>query len=121
MGLAWVLGQDTESLGHHADPRTGGILNAIFVNAAELIIAIFALSAGLTIAVKALIIGWVIGNVLLVLGTSSLLGDLKNGSQRFSTRIAGTNSSMLAVVAIALALPTNFATIGSAKGFWSTE
>src|SRR3712207_9303221 len=48
IGLAWVLGQATESLGHHAGPRVGGILNATFGNAAELIITIFALSAGLT-------------------------------------------------------------------------
>ena len=35
IGLAWVLGQATESLGHHAGPRVGGILNATFGNAAE--------------------------------------------------------------------------------------
>ena len=53
VGLAWVLGQATESLGHHAGPRIGGILNATFGNAAELIITIFALAAGLTTVVKA--------------------------------------------------------------------
>lgn len=56
VGLAWVLGQATESLGHHSGPRIGGILNATFGNAAELIITIFALTAGLTTAVKASII-----------------------------------------------------------------
>src|SRR5918997_1239394 len=45
VGLAWVLGQATESLGGHAGPRVGGILNATFGNAAELIITIFAASA----------------------------------------------------------------------------
>lgn len=74
IGLAWVLGQATESLGHHAGPRVGGILNATFGNAAELIITIFALSAGLTNVVKASIIGSIIGNVLLVLGASLLFG-----------------------------------------------
>ena len=57
VGLAWVLGQATESLGHHAGPRIGGVLNATFGNAAELIITIFALSARLTTVVKASIIG----------------------------------------------------------------
>ncbi|HZC19828.1 MAG TPA: hypothetical protein VE225_08955, partial [Rubrobacteraceae bacterium] len=66
VGLAWILGEATESLGRHAGPRVGGILNATFGNAAELIITIFALSAGLTTVVKASIIGSVIGNVLLV-------------------------------------------------------
>ncbi len=108
IGLAWVLGQATESLGHHLGPRAGGILNATFGNAAELIITIFALSAGLTTVVKASIIGSIIGNVLLVLGASLLIGGLKNGIQSFSREIAGINASMLAIVAAALALPTIF-------------
>ncbi len=110
VGLAWVLGQATESLGHHAGPRIGGILNATFGNAAELIITVFALSAGLTTVVKASIIGSVIGNVLLVLGASILFGGLKNGIQSFSAEIAGINASMLAIVAAALSLPTIYAT-----------
>jgi Ca2+:H+ antiporter len=109
IGLAWVLGQATESLGAHSGPRLGGILNATFGNAAELIITIFALSAGLTTVVKASIIGSIIGNVLLVLGASLLFGGLKNGIQTFSPTIAGINASMLAIVAVALALPTIFA------------
>ena len=79
IGLAWVLGQATESLGHHAGPRVGGILNATFGNAAELIITIFALSAGLTTVVKASIIGSIIGHVLLVLGASLLSGASRTG------------------------------------------
>ncbi len=109
IGLAWVLGQATESLATHSGPRIGGILNATFGNAAELIITIFALSAGLTTVVKASIIGSIIGNVLFVLGASLLLGGLKNGTQTFSSTIAGVNASMLAIVAVALALPTIFA------------
>ena len=109
VGLAWVLGQATESLGHHSGPRIGGILNATFGNAAELIITIFALYAGLTTVVKASIIGSIIGNVLLVLGASILFGGLKNGVQSFSVEIAGINASMLAIVAAALSLPTIFA------------
>src|ERR687896_8588 len=109
IGLAWVLGQATESLGAHSGPRIGGILNATFGNAAELIITIFALSAGLTTVVKASIIGSIIGNVLLVLGASLLFGGLKNGVQDFSAEIAGINASMLAIVAAALSLPTIFA------------
>ncbi len=116
IGLAWVLGQATESLGHHSGPRVGGILNATFGNAAELIITIFALSAGLTTIVKASIIGSIIGNVLLVLGASLLFGGLKNGTQSFSATIAGVNASMLAIVAAALALPTIFAATNPGSG-----
>ena len=116
IGLAWVLGQATESLGHHSGPRIGGILNATFGNAAELIITIFALSAGLTTVVKASIIGSIIGNVLLVLGASLLLGGLKNGPQSFSPTIAGINASMLGIVATALALPTIFGATNPGQG-----
>lgn len=116
IGLAWVLGQATESLGHHLGPRAGGILNATFGNAAELIITIFALSAGLTAVVKASIIGSIIGNVLLVLGLSILIGGLKNGTQSFSATIAGVNASMLTIVAAALALPTIFVATESQRG-----
>ncbi len=116
IGLAWVLGQATESLGHHAGPRVGGVLNATFGNAAELIITIFALSAGLTTVVKASIIGSIIGNVLLVLGASLLFGGLKNGIQSFSPTIAGVNASMLAIVAAALALPTIFVATEATRG-----
>jgi Ca2+:H+ antiporter len=56
VGLAWVLGQATESVGHYAGPQIGDILNATFGNA-EFIITVFALSAGLTRVVKASIIG----------------------------------------------------------------
>ncbi len=115
IGLAWVLGQATESLGHHLGPRAGGILNATFGNAAELIITIFALSAGLTAVVKASIIGSIIGNVLLVLGLSLLFGGLKNGTQSFSATIAGINASMLTIVAAALALPTIFVATGAQR------
>jgi Ca2+:H+ antiporter len=123
IGLAWLLGQATESVGYHAGPRISGVLNATFGNAAELIITIFALSAGLTSVVKASIIGSVIGNVLLVLGASILLGGLKNGTQSFSTTIAGANAAMLAIVTAGLALPTVFATLDPAEGTraWSTE
>ncbi|HLL98367.1 MAG TPA: calcium/proton exchanger [Rubrobacteraceae bacterium] len=116
VGLAWVLGQATESLGHHAGPRVGGVLNATFGNAAELIITIFALAAGLTTVVKASIIGSIIGNVLLVLGASLLIGGLKNGAQTFSATIAGINASMLAIVAAALSLPTIFAATNPGQG-----
>ena len=121
VGLAWVLGQATESVGHYAGPRIGGILNATFGNAAELIITIFALSAGLTTVVKASIIGSVIGNVLLVLGASILIGGLKNGTQSFSTTIAGANAAMLAIIVFGMALPTVFGMLDPGEGNPSLE
>ncbi len=59
--LAWFLGLATEELGKHAGPGVGGLLNATFGNATELIIAIFALSRGLTEVVKASLTGSIAG------------------------------------------------------------
>src|SRR5436309_10371174 len=87
--LAWFLGLATEELGKHAGPGVGGLLNATFGNATELIIAIFALSSGLTEVVKASLTGSIIGNVLLVLGVSMLAGGLRDKSQSFSREAYG--------------------------------
>ncbi|HUP54252.1 MAG TPA: hypothetical protein VM408_02000, partial [Methylomirabilota bacterium] len=93
LGLAWVVGLSTERLGSLTGPQVGGILNATFGNIAELIIAFFALEAGLIEVVKASITGSIIGNLLLVLGASVLVGGLRHGTQRFSTKIAASNAA----------------------------
>src|SRR3989442_14401217 len=66
--LAWFLGLGTEELGKHAGPGVGGLLNATFGNATELIIAIFALSRGLTEDGNASLTGSVAGSLLWGLG-----------------------------------------------------
>jgi Ca2+:H+ antiporter len=109
LGLAWLVGLSTERLGAITGPQVGGILNATFGNIAELIIAFFALQAGLIEVVKASITGSIIGNLLLVLGASVLLGGLKNGPQRFSQQIAGSNAALLVLAAIGLFVPAVFA------------
>src|SRR3954463_397196 len=109
LGLAWVVGLSTERLGSLTGPRVGGILNATFGNIAELIIAFFALQAGLITVVKASITGSIIGNLLLVLGVSLLVGGLRNGIQRFSRLIAGSNAALLLLALVGLFVPAVFA------------
>ncbi|OGO59061.1 MAG: calcium/proton exchanger [Chloroflexi bacterium RBG_16_72_14] len=117
LGLAWVVGLSTERLGALAGPQVGGILNATFGNIAELIIAFFALQAGLLTVVKASLTGSIIGNLLLVLGAAVLAGGLRNGLQRFSQRIAGSNAALLVLAATGLFIPGVFAASGgSAQG-----
>src|SRR5512141_462716 len=72
--LSGWLGKATEHLAEKTGEGIGGLLNATFGNAAELIIAIMALQAGLYDVVKASITGSIIGNILLVLGASLLAG-----------------------------------------------
>ncbi len=109
LGLAWIVGLATERLGALTGPQIGGILNATFGNIAELIIAIFALQAGLIQVVKASITGSIIGNLLLVLGVSVLAGGLRHGTQKFSSRIAGSNAALLVLAAVGLFVPAVFA------------
>jgi Ca2+:H+ antiporter len=112
LGLAWVVGLSTERIGALTGPQVGGVINATFGNVAELIIAFFALQAGLIQVVKASLTGSIIGNLLLVLGVSVLAGGLRNGTQSFSARIAGSNAALLVLAAIGLFVPAVFALSG---------
>src|SRR5205085_2713743 len=107
--LAWIVGVATEQLGESSGPKIGGVLNATFGNAAELIITIFAIRAGQLEVATASITGSILGNTLLVLGASFVVGGLRHGTQTFDRRVAGMNSSMLALAVIGLGLPTAFA------------
>jgi len=109
VALAWIVGVATEQLAESSGPKVGGVLNATFGNAAELIITIFAIRAGQLEVATASITGSILGNTLLVLGASFLVGGLRHGTQTFDQRIAGMNASMLALAVIGLGLPTAFA------------
>jgi len=103
--LAGVMGESTEALASYTGPTVGGILNATFGNATELIIAIFALRAVHVAVVKASLSGSIIGNILLVLGAAIVAGGLGREKQKFSREAAGTNTTMLFIAVIALVMP----------------
>ncbi len=103
--LAWFLGLATEELGKHAGPGVGGLLNATFGNATEMIIALFALASGLHEVVKASLTGSIIGNILLVLGLSMLAGGLRNKRQVYSREASGIQTTMLLLAVIGLVMP----------------
>jgi Ca2+:H+ antiporter len=109
VALAWIVGVATEQLGESSGPKVGGVLNATFGNAAELIITIFAIRAGQLAVATASITGSILGNTLLVLGASFVVGGVRHGRQTFDRRIAGMNASMLALAVIGLGIPTAFA------------
>ena len=118
--VAGWIGRATEALASRMGEGWGGLLNATFGNAAELIIAGIALSKGLTSVVKASITGSIIGNILLVLGLSILFGGVKHKEQRFNKTGARTSVISLSLAAIALIIPTVFhmAAAASPEG-WS--
>ncbi|MEX0727728.1 MAG: calcium/proton exchanger [Planctomycetaceae bacterium] len=106
--LAGLMGKSTEMLAEKMGPAIGGLLNASFGNAAELIIAFFALREGLVDVVKASITGSILGNVLLVMGASFFAGGLKFQRQRFNPTAAGMAATLLALAAIGLLVPAIF-------------
>ncbi len=106
--LAGWLGQATEQLAAKTNESVGGLLNATFGNAAELIIAISALRAGMYDVVKASLTGSIIGNLLLVLGASILAGGLKYKEQRFSAEAARAQTTLLTIASVSLILPAMF-------------
>ncbi|WP_119269494.1 calcium/proton exchanger [Taklimakanibacter deserti] len=106
--LAGWLGRATEHLAARMGDGVGGLLNATFGNAAELIIALAALRAGLHDVVKASIAGSIVGNILLVLGAAMLAGGLRHSEQHFNAAGARSQATMLMLAAIALILPAAF-------------
>jgi Ca2+:H+ antiporter len=116
--LAGLMGRATEQLAERLGEGVGGLLNATFGNAAELIIAGIALNAGLYDLVKASITGSIIGNVLLVYGLSALVGGVRFESQSFNRTAASLGGTLLVLSAIGLVVPAIFhlAAAGSAPG-----
>lgn len=106
--LAGLMGEATEHLAARLGAGVGGLLNATFGNAAELIIALVALFKGLDNVVKASLTGSIVGNVLLVLGASLFAGGLKRERQVFDRSAAAAGSTLLALAAIGLLVPAVF-------------
>lgn len=118
--VAGWIGRATEALAFRVGEGLGGLLNATFGNAAELIIAGIALYKGYIPVVKASITGSIIGNILLVLGLSILLGGTKYKEQKFNRTGARTTVISLSLAAIALIIPTVFHLSADASpGGWS--
>ena len=106
--LAGIMGEATENLACYLGERAGGLLNATFGNATELLIPVFALQAGLFNVVKASLAGSILGNILLVLGLSIFVGGLKNGEQRFDRVHINNQTNLMFLAIIALIVPAVF-------------
>ncbi|HTK32877.1 MAG TPA: calcium/proton exchanger [Candidatus Saccharimonadaceae bacterium] len=106
--LAGLMGEATERLAARLGAGVGGLLNATFGNAAELIIALAAMQRGLYDVVKASLTGSIIGNVLLVLGLAIVAGGARRERQTFDRAAAAASSTLLALAAIGLVIPAMF-------------
>ena len=127
MPLAYLMGEATEQIALKTNESIGGLLNATFGNAAEMIIAVLAVLAAATAikegdtetaatmisVVQASLIGSILGNLLLVLGLAFVWGGIHHKVQQFSDTQVGANVSLLFLAVIALILPTVYQFTGN--------
>ena len=106
--LAAMLGDFTEEAAAHTNQTIGGLINASFGNAVEVVVGIQALLAGEYRVVQASMIGSIFSNLLLVLGCCFAFGGIKHEEQTFSQLTATSSMGLLGLSCIALVLPTPF-------------
>ncbi|OAY54525.1 vacuolar cation/proton exchanger 3 isoform X1 [Manihot esculenta] len=105
--LAERLGYTTEQLAFYTGPTVGGLLNATFGNATEMIISIYALKSGMIRVVQQSLLGSILSNMLLVLGCSFFTGGIVNHSkvQVFNKAAAVVNSGLLLMAVMGIMFP----------------
>jgi len=106
--LAKLLGFATEEISLYLGETVGGLLNATFGNAVELIVSVIALNQNMLRVVQTSLLGSILANLLLVTGFCFLCGGLKFNSQRFNMTAAQTFASLLALTLLSLMLPAAF-------------
>jgi len=114
--LARLMGEATEVIAHRLGSGWGGLMNASFGNAAELIIAIAALREGQVEVVKASLTGSILGNILLVLGMSIVAGGIKREKQTFNTTAALSGAAMMFLAVTAMVVPDLFHVVRGPAG-----
>ncbi|THU55852.1 hypothetical protein C4D60_Mb11t11000 [Musa balbisiana] len=105
--LAERLGYATEQLASYTGPTVGGLLNATFGNATEMIISIYALNNGMIRVVQQSLLGSILSNMLLVLGCAFFTGGIVhcNKDQVFNKAAAVVNSGLLLMAVMGLMFP----------------
>ncbi|RAK93945.1 calcium ion transporter Vcx1 [Aspergillus costaricaensis CBS 115574] len=103
--LASLLSFATEELAATMGQALGGLMNATFGNAVELIVSIIALKDNQIRVVQASMLGSILSNILLVLGCCFFVGGLKYSQQSFNSTVASTMSSLMTVSSASLIIP----------------
>ncbi|OTA95286.1 hypothetical protein M434DRAFT_69631 [Hypoxylon sp. CO27-5] len=107
--LAAMLSNATEEIAMRTGEVLGGLINASFGNAVELIVAIIALTQNQIKVVQTSLVGSILSNLLLVLGMCFFCGGINRREQFFNTTVAQTAASLLALAVGSLIVPTVFA------------
>jgi Ca2+:H+ antiporter len=119
--IARLIVRSTEHLATYTGDAVGGLLNATFGNAPELIIALVALKAGLLDMVRASIIGAILANLMLATGVAFFLGGLRYHTQEYNAGAARLYSSMMLISAVSLGVPSAFNRFFSPDGTMHEE
>jgi Ca2+:H+ antiporter len=119
--IARLIVLSTEQLATYTGDAVGGLLNATFGNAPELIIALVALKAGLLDMVRASLIGAILANLMLATGVAFFLGGLRYHTQEYNAGAARLYSSMMLISAISLGVPSAFNRFFSPDGTMHEE
>jgi Ca2+:H+ antiporter len=119
--IAASIVRATEQLARRTGDAVGGLLNATFGNAPELIISLVALKAGLLDMVLAALAGAILANLLLALGVAFLLGGLRYHDQRFNPSATRSYSTMMFLAAVSMAVPSAFSRFFSPDGAMREE
>ena len=115
--LAFLMGKATEEIALRTGEAIGGLLNATFGNAVEMIIAGMALYVAsqnpdlvetMVTVTQASLIGSILGNLLLVLGLAMLYGGVKHSEQSFANQSGQMNGALLVMAVVALIVPSAF-------------
>jgi len=114
--IAALIVQATEQLATRTGDAIGGLLNATFGNAPELIISLVALRAGYLEMVRASLVGAILANLLLALGVAFLTGGLRFHDQKFNPTAARAYSTMMFLAAISLTVPSAFSRVFAPQG-----
>ncbi|OQD78961.1 hypothetical protein PENANT_c069G11306 [Penicillium antarcticum] len=108
--LAAMLSYATEEIALRTGETIGGLLNASFGNAVELIVAIIALAKKNVLIVQTSLSGSMLSNLLLVMGMCFFFGGIDRVEQHFNVTVAQTAASLLALAVSSLIIPTAFHT-----------
>jgi Ca2+:H+ antiporter len=119
--IAALIVQATEQIASRTGDAVGGLLNATFGNAPELIISLVALKAGYMAMVRAALVGGILANLLLAMGAAFLLGGFRHHDQRFNPGAARAYSTMMFLAAVSLAVPSAFSRYFSPEGVMRQE
>ena len=114
--VAALIVRATEQVATYTGDTIGGLLNASFGNAPELIVAVVALRAGLLDMVRASLVGGILANLLLALGLAFIAGGVRHHTQAYNASAARTYASMMMIAAFSLMVPSAFSRFFASEG-----